>query len=719
MLAQKSIRPHYIAHNKTTTIPSDHLFIDIESILVPISPSVTEHHLQMGWGCYWRRRPDEISDTERYTFFTTVAELVDLMEAHCRNKCPLLLISHNLSYEFGVTGLFQELHDRGWETSSFFSQGMTSIINFRKGELRIKGLDNGNIFPGKLSILADAVGLPKLAVDFESDSWDYIKAYCKRDVEIMVEGRRQYYSFIVEHDLGGIALTVPSQAWRAWRHRFMSHKVLIHGNPVAASIERASYRGGRCSVFWQGTRNDQNYTKVDVNSMYPYVMSRHEYPTVLRTIDKNCSLEKLVEYMVSGCVIAEVEVEATNPVYPIQVNGRNVYPVGTFWATLTTPDLNYALDNGELRNVRHVAVYEKAPIFEEYVNYLYPLKTRYKKEGNAAYYHVVKLLQNGLYGRLGMLGHKWTKEEDLSRDLQDVDEYHNNETGEKTNYYHFGNEIWSSLSTGETSNSFPAIPAHVTAYARLYLWQLIMKAGRGHVLYCDTDSLIVDERGLTNLAEEMHPTRLGALKIEEQDRSLFVGAPKFYKLGTDWKRKGVSEKARVIDATTFEQDKFPSFRTQGRWPKGRPYTTETIVKHFNLRIHDGHVTSDGWVNPLQAEELFDPLAGVPNLSIEQIETHAEIDIIQQLRILPPTVMGQLWNYRTGEFKNARDKKGALVPIEYSKWDGLAADFGLADADALMAEVELQLRRDQEYHALAYQLHLLDEPSPEPPQVPPR
>ena len=702
------IRPHYIKENKTITIPSDHLFIDIESSLVPVNGKVTLHTLQMGWGCYWRRRPDATSDTLDYRFFTTVPELVDMMESCCRPKCPLLLISHNLSYEFGVMGLFQHLHDSGWETVSFYSQGMTSIINFRKGELRIKGLDNGNIFPGKLATLGDAVGLPKLNVNFERDSWEYIKTYCKRDVEIMVKARQQYYAFIVEHDLGGVALTVPSQAWRAWRHRFMSHKVLIHGNPVAAKVERASYRGGRCSVFYQGERHDQTYTKVDVNSMYPYVMAEHDYPTILKTVDRHCTLEKLIDYLSEYCVVAQVEIEAAEPVYPIQVNGRNVYPVGRFWATLSTPELMYALDNAELLDVQTAVVYERAPIFRDYVNYLYPLKVRYKAEGNKPYYKITKLLQNGLYGRLAMLGHQWTKEEDLSDVMANVDEYHSVTTGETTTYYHFGNETWSSLATGETTNSFAAIPAHVTAYARLHLWALCQKAGVGHYLYCDTDSLIVDELGLLALADEMDPDRLGALKVEEASDTLFIGAPKFYKLGDDWKRKGVSEKAVVLDPQTFQQDRFPSFLSQGRWPKYEPYTTESIIKHFNLKIYDGSVKPDGWVLPLQADELYDPLIGIPELSLPQIETKAQLETLDEMRILPPTIMGQLWNYGSGDFKQARNGSGDLVALEYSKWDGLAADYGLPDVDALKEEVIIQIARDRERHSLAYQLNLLNQ-----------
>lgn len=105
-----------------------------------------------------------------------------------------------------------------------------------------------------------------------------------------------------------------------------------------------------------------------------------------------------------------------------------------------------------------------------------------------------------------------------------------------------------------------AIPAHVTAYGRTKLWELIEAAGWEHVYYMDTDSLIVSRLALGRLGKYFHRDSLGGLRLVRASPHLFIRAPKWYILGDVRKRGGVKADAREIKWNTFEQEETRSTR---------------------------------------------------------------------------------------------------------------------------------------------------------------
>src|SRR5262249_11479721 len=131
-------------------------------------------------------------------------------------------------------------------------------------------------------------------------------------------------------------------------------------------------------------------------------------------------------------------------------------------------------------------------------------------------------------------------------------------TGRKYRNRHIAGLILSREPSGESRYSHPAIAAHVTAYGRVLLWELLESAGIQHVHYMDTDSLHVTRQGLENLAPYLSPTELGKLKIEKKvDTAVYYG-PKDYELDGMRKIKGVSKTAVETDIATFSQSQWVS-----------------------------------------------------------------------------------------------------------------------------------------------------------------
>jgi len=677
---------HVLKANKSNTKPVCHLFVDVESHVDDIDDVEAEHTLWFGWAAYWRRRPEREKDTLVYRRFTSIAQFWEIALSYVQPKMPLYMVSHNVNYDFAILKIFEHLEAAGFEMYSIYLGNLAAIMRFRRGKEKIVLLDNSNFFSGKLAALGETVGFPKLDVDPLTMTEAEGDPYCKRDVEILVKLWEFYYHFLDEHDLGNWGATLPSQAFHAYRHRFMPHKIVIHANTDALIMEREAYHGGRTSVFWKGKRDGPMFYKLDVNSMYPYVMQRESYPTTLFGIRQHPKLDAIVRKLNRFAMVARVTVKTEEPVYPLVHKGHLVHPVGRFDTTLTTPEIRYALAHNHLEAVHEVALYEHAPIYKSYVEYFYALKVRYKLEGNLPFYLMTKLYQNSLYGKAGQKATEWKEIHDPMREVLEATSMRDADTGESWRLYRFGSRVWSMRPTGEANNSFPAIAAHVTAYARLYLWELIMKAGREHVFYTDTDSLVVDSVGLAKVHHLLDETALGALKIEVSSSSLEIRAPKHYRLAEEWKRKGVPGKARFLGNNTWEMIQFPSFRTQGRIAKEKGFRTHKVVKHLTDTIYDGSVGDDGWVAPLDARELQQErfLNDADEERIVQIEAQKEA-LNESLPIDAQTVF-KLWDYRKGAFKQARKKDGKLVPIEYSSMDANATELGFSDLTGLQNAV---------------------------------
>ena len=696
-------RWHQLRPNKDTTRPTRHLFVDVESRLIPRDDGKTEHRLILGWCCYWLRRTDGKADQLTYARFDTIDAFWDLVTTRLKPKDPLYLVAHNVQYDLGVLQGFDRLAARGYEMRSLYLGGMTCILALSHGDRKLCVLDNSNYFPGKLADLGATLGYPKLDVDPLTASTADLDPYCRRDVEIMVKAWQVYYAFLDTHDIGNWAKTIPGQAFNAYRHRFMTHPIYIHANENAIALERAAYHGGRCSVWHQGELRSGPYYKLDVNSMYPYVMANNEYPSALFGVRQSPTLAAVGRWLDTYALVARVVVDTPEPCYPIRQGAHILYPVGRFETALSTPELGYALAHGHLESCSECALYKRAPLFTEYVAFFHALKGQYEAEGNATYRYVSKLYLNSLYGKFGQMHHEWKRVDDPALEALDLDYYVNETTGKRCTLYRVMGETWSCSVAGEAFNAFPAIAAHVTAYARAYLWLLRGAAGAANCFYCDTDSLFVSQDGYAGVLAYVDPNRLGGLKVEAVGDTLTIQAPKVYALGNDWKRKGIRKDALVVAPDTFEQDRFPSFLTQFRWRGGESFHTVRVRRTLSNRIHDGVVDETGHVSPVDAGSLRPDLRIEPDVRERAADIRAQIAALKATAPADNRTVFQMWDHRKGSWKRGRNVLGALVSMEYSEWDSRATELGFADLQALQDAVITTLRIRRRVSQLSHEL----------------
>ncbi len=542
-------------------------------------------------------------------YFKQADEFWDFVESKTQPKMKLTVVGHNAkNFDLSVLKFEMQLRQRGWvidaEKMTIPDPNGPFRIEARKGNRTIVLCDLSNwygmlplkkigmslkMFKGEVNA-ADSKYWPMNGCKPNTPDWRDLKKYCKQDSAIVLHAMKVWAEFCEKYDMGPHAMTNAGQALNAYRHRFMPHDIHLHNDGTATDLERNSYLGARTEAFIVGTfkaPNPTEFKKLDINSMYPYVMSVNKYPTKLLRTEQGRNIgrdlasatktsPKVRRSYVRGLidagygVVAEVHIDTTRSTLhedkaacvPDVFEGKLTYRRGTFNATVTTRELLRAIKRGIIVDVLRIAVYEMEYIFKQWVDEMYKLRKTLEADGNGSYAALVKNLLNSLYGKFGQRNFRWDKSDVPLDGKAGLASFRDLQTGERYHLRKLGTETQRRSETKiEGQNSFPAIAAHITADARLLINEYREKAGIEFVWYMDTDSLFTNTSGYKKLQEMnvIDQKRLGALKLEEETDYMVINAPKDYTFGTTTKLKGVKGNA-VYDAQegTYTQDKFRS-----------------------------------------------------------------------------------------------------------------------------------------------------------------
>lgn len=269
--------------------------------------------------------------------------------------------------------------------------------------------------------------------------------------------------------------------------------------------QRHSYYGGLSTVCFE---NVEKFTKcknhngivLDVNSLYPYIMSDRLLPYGQANFKEipwckmNESYKKCFPLYIQEITIYDFEVKENKMAF-LQVkdnpnfNGREILKNNIKdgeKATLTFRLCNPLLDLlFECYNVYsyelggHMAFTGSHDLFKNYIDFW----SEVKKNSTGANRAIAKLRQNGLYGKFGMSG------------SNEITEFENKDGIFTINHLH--DEYVS-------DNIYLPMATFITSYAKQYLVQAI-NANYERFLYCDTDSL-----HLYGTLEEVKGVNIGA-----------------------------------------------------------------------------------------------------------------------------------------------------------------------------------------------------------------
>lgn len=596
-MLEKGRHPHKLRSFKKVVRPSLVIFVDTETDVIKDKDGSETHTLKLGYAMFCRTRRNERLKVQSEHIIKDALDFWQWVDDHIPTKSACYLTAHNLNYDLPILDTFIILPSLGWELVGYYTKGQTNIFRWQQESRKLIMLDNGNFFQGKLEYWGNLLKFPKLEIDFDDTSNEYLLVYCKRDVEIIRQLWLTWLQFLDDNNCGSFKITVASTALNTFRYRFMPKDIFIHCDELAIQLEREAYHGGRVECLFVGEKTDSTFYYLDVNSMYAYVMSEYEYPYGFYGSSIQPSMRILERYLSKYAVVANVDLETNDNPFPFSIDKRIVYPVGAFNATLTTPELIYALDQDWIVAVWAISWYPKVNLFTDYVKFFYELRQHYKEQDNDGMEKICKLLSNSLYGKFGQMQYHQeligSCEPNIIQTMPVVDL----DDGQIFNHVYIGGSIFKTWREGESIDSFPAIAAHVTAYARMHLYSLLREVPRGHVFYMDTDSLIVDEIGLQALKGKLSDTELGSLKIESSSDKLVINSPKDYVMGDRIRIKGIKGNAEKLSPNVYRQsawDRIPGMIRRGDLTT---YTTHLVEKHLYREIKSGELLPTGWVDP--------------------------------------------------------------------------------------------------------------------------
>ena len=256
------------------------------------------------------------------------------------------------------------------------------------------------------------------------------------------------------------------------------------------------------------------------------------------------------------------------------------------------------------------AVYEHEYIFKEYVDYFYNLKRYYKKKENFVYYMLTKFFLNGLTGKWGQRSRSNILVGECNEWEYSIEDIVDFEAKTSVTEIRIGGKIYHEGSQTESFDSFVAIVAHITAFAREHTIKLRYKAGVENTFYIDTDSLTVNEKGFNNLVDELDEFELGKLQVQEIANKVEIRGAKDYKFGDKEKIKGIRKDAIYLGNNQYSQLHFMKTRSMMRLGIQNRAIMKRVTKKLKRVYDKGQVLESGYIEPYVLPRDLDLLTSV-------------------------------------------------------------------------------------------------------------
>lgn len=614
--------PHIMKARKGIHHPSNFLFFDCETKDEFKGKRKGLSRQRLWFGVAWSFRYVEGQVTRSVTQkFESSADWWSIVRSRLDKKRPLYIFSHNLKVDLTWVDFWHTADLEGYQASYYVLEDPPMMLFGSLDGCRVYIIDTFNFWKSSVDAMGDSLGIPKLRINLATAKIKEAIPYCKRDVEIIANQVMRLLQFLSENELGSFGVSAAGLAMNIFKQRFMKHDIYIHDRERVLELERASYSGGLVLNYYIGEAKSKNLHQYDVNSLYPFVML-NRFPTkMVHSEDHKGDWRKTPHDQIER-MIANVDLMSPITTYPKKIDKRLCEVTGRIRTTLAGPELLQAYKRQHIRKINYFALYETAPIFSEFVNYFWGLRQQYKKAGDTVGEQFVKLVMNSLYGKFGMRGHQWRQY--TPELLEDYYAFHGitcpdrylSETFEPSidditqEWYaeglpspiplrYISGRLSIRMPTGEHSDSFCAISSFVTSYARQYLRTLIGFAGVSEVFYCDTDSLIVTDKGRLNLEARklIDPTKLGHLKHEgSANYGCFMG-PKDYVLGDKVRTKGISKRAKKIAPGVYTQDQWEGIKSVLKRGADAYIDIKTITKRLKRVYTKGTVQRSGRTTP--------------------------------------------------------------------------------------------------------------------------
>jgi DNA polymerase elongation subunit (family B) len=514
-----------------------------------------------------------VYDGTRYLEFKTFDEFIYYLKAFFPADT---IYAHN-GGKYDNRYLLEYLKGNDYKVSRIFYINNGLIFTLELGSKKYKFRDSFHLLPRSLASISSSFEVEHKKKDFNMNEWrdqgypitEKLREYLKDDCRALYESLE---IFVKTFDIKP-KLTIASTAFSvvlATKYRNLPLRKILKNYMTKDQEDfvRESYKGGRVEVFQRFAENVNSY---DINSLYPFVMQRFNYPFGKLYEQDGENFDILInkgKMGVAECLIEAPESEI--PYLAVKYDDKLVFPTGQWKDTITSLEILEARKRGyKIKIIKGFIWNKKGRVFQEYVDTYYTIKS----ESKGAKRECAKLFLNSPYGKFG--------QSRTNRAIKTKDEMI--KAGYSINDASFdGGYLFSFDETSYQNRSVnPIYATFVTAYARHVLYEGIettLKLG-GEVYYCDTDSI---KTNIELPAEMIHSTELGKWDFEGfYHESVFV-SPKLYSMqGEDTIKKAKGVCKENIESLTFNN--FKELITEDREIVFEGERVSGVMEHFKRK----------------------------------------------------------------------------------------------------------------------------------------
>ena len=354
-------------------------------------------------------------------------------------------------------------------------------------------------------------------------------------------------------------------------------------------IEKSAYYGGMCVVYRKnGNINNKLYC-YDINSCYPASMlfkMPYKFIDQIDYIEDNNKYDDIIDYYLyeidyqypQNSIIVNLPTRFDDEIIYIR-NGNKKWHWGN--------EIKTALSLGcQILKIYRIRRYEGNAIFKEYIEDIYEMRLKAKKENNTCLVDFFKLLMNSLYGKLGQ---KLNLQKNIVSiaELSEIVMYYNQD---KVKNIKLLNDFCIEYEYEDMKEFFNQIGSlvrfsgFITAQARCILLSPFSNKiiDETNLFYTDTDSIFINKK----LPDEyVSNTILGKFKLEYEINKAYFLAPKMYIYETE---KGVQMKMKGIPKKHLKEEYFYNLLEEGNqkinYPSFVRYFSEIYVGEISKRI---------------------------------------------------------------------------------------------------------------------------------------
>ena len=492
MLADRE--PHYIKPAVRTRIPREHLFLDVETRSTTTTDGES-HDFRLACTEYLTRDARRGWSTPIAKTHPTVTDLWVWVNSLAKPRHRLIIWCHNLTFDLRASRALAALPAFGFDLDGISIENVQSWARFTRDDFTVMMVDSVSWLPARIADLSGMVGIdqaPLPAQDAPDEEWE---KRCIHDVAILRASVRQVLDLVQDHQLGPWKPTGSGQSHSAWRSRFLTHRPLVHDLKEALDAERRAQWTGRCEAWRHGQHLDGPYVELDLSLAYCQIAADTLLPSVLIGEQQLATLDDAIELGARGAVLADVEVSTDEPVVPTVHDGHMIWPVGEFTTTLWSPELALLQNAGAHVEIRRAWFYRTAPVLRDAAEWIIGNLTANPDALTPVQLKLLKHWARCLVGRCALRYRNWEEFMDADDEKVALGTFHDWDTGTVTEMMQVGRKIKILADQEEAPDSLPQIPGFIMAECRARLWRLMLAAGREHLLYVDTDSLIVDQVG--------------------------------------------------------------------------------------------------------------------------------------------------------------------------------------------------------------------------------